>query len=206
MRRAELHALIVPLREDEGLTWAQIGKRLDIGLKYAHDIYSDPDNTRGRARRRKWQEADKDRCSCGGLKAKRADMCFECHRQRVAPSRQSPSSEPGHLWAWDFEAGSWVDVLVDIQDWERFKESPLVLSGGKAGYGRYPTCYAGGGAKGFLHRLIFDLKPGQRWPNGERVVIDHLNRDMLDNRRSNLKLCTQKENCANRGGIFESAA
>lgn len=40
-----------------------------------------------------------------------------------------------------------------------------------------------------LHREI--MQP----PKG--LVVDHINRDKNDNRRSNLRVCTQAENCAN---------
>ncbi|MEE8382209.1 MAG: HNH endonuclease [Thermodesulfobacteriota bacterium] len=42
----------------------------------------------------------------------------------------------------------------------------------------------------FLHRAI--LK------NSKDMEIDHINNDKLDNRRSNLRLCTHKENSQNR--------
>lgn len=42
----------------------------------------------------------------------------------------------------------------------------------------------------FMHRLI--LSPG----HGE--VVDHVNHDGLDNRRSNIRICTPKENSMNR--------
>lgn len=41
-----------------------------------------------------------------------------------------------------------------------------------------------------LHRLI--LNPP------DNMVIDHINHNILDNRKSNLKICTQKENCNNK--------
>jgi hypothetical protein len=41
-----------------------------------------------------------------------------------------------------------------------------------------------------MHRLIMNPRPGQ--------VIDHINGNPLDNRRENLRIVNQKENCKNR--------
>lgn len=41
----------------------------------------------------------------------------------------------------------------------------------------------------YLHRFLMNPKRGQ--------VIDHLNGDTLDNRKSNLRVCTQRENMCN---------
>lgn len=49
----------------------------------------------------------------------------------------------------------------------------------------------------FMHKLIM--------PN-DFMVIDHINRDPLDNRKSNLRICTQAQNTYNRkgnGGIYK---
>lgn len=44
--------------------------------------------------------------------------------------------------------------------------------------------------RGAMHRLIAGAERGQ--------VVDHINGDTLDNRRSNLRICAIKENCRNR--------
>lgn len=41
-----------------------------------------------------------------------------------------------------------------------------------------------------LHRVLLDAKPGQ--------IVDHANGNTLDNRRANLRLCTQQQNLWNR--------
>ncbi len=43
----------------------------------------------------------------------------------------------------------------------------------------------------YLHRLIAGA--------GQEDVVDHINRDPLDNRSCNLRVCTQRQNSANRG-------
>lgn len=40
-----------------------------------------------------------------------------------------------------------------------------------------------------MHRLILNPPPG--------MVVDHINRDRLDNRRSNLRICTHQQNLWN---------
>lgn len=42
----------------------------------------------------------------------------------------------------------------------------------------------------YLHRLILDVKD-------RHIVVDHINNDKLDNRKENLRACTQSQNCAN---------
>lgn len=81
-----------------------------------------------------------------------------------------------------FENGK--EMLFDIEDLEKVSAYPWHID--NAGY---PGCYA---EKKMvrLHRfLIPEVADG--------MVIDHINRNKLDNRRENLRICTQKENVRN---------
>lgn len=70
---------------------------------------------------------------------------------------------------------------------------------GKNGYITSTKYVRGSGRKNqknesiYLHRLIVGATNKQ--------VVDHKNRNKLDNRRSNLRVCTQKENMQNAGNL-----
>lgn len=50
--------------------------------------------------------------------------------------------------------------------------------------------------KQYMHRLLMDAPKG--------MVVDHINGDPLDNRRSNLRICTQRDNTRNSKGTGTS--
>ena len=57
-------------------------------------------------------------------------------------------------------------------------------------YARRTTTLAGKHIAQSMHRLILDAKKGEE--------VDHMNRNSLDNRRENIKICTRSENNRNR--------
>ena len=79
-------------------------------------------------------------------------------------------------------------VLMDIDDYERL--SPRRLSIGSHGYAQMWT----GVTVALLHRWLMDVPGG----TGYRMIVDHINRDPLDCRRSNLRLVTPSQSNLNR--------
>lgn len=78
-------------------------------------------------------------------------------------------------------------TVVDDEDAERVMNHKwyVILSGSG-------TPYAGctsGGKQVLLHRFLLDPPPG--------LFVDHINRDTLNNQRSNLRLATKSQNAAN---------
>lgn len=78
-------------------------------------------------------------------------------------------------------------TLVDKKTYEKYNHLSWYL--GDTGYAmRKPQ-----GVINRLHRLVVNAPEG--------MVVDHLNGDKLDNRTSNLRICTQKENAQNLKGV-----
>ena len=75
--------------------------------------------------------------------------------------------------------------VVDTEDYDRASRYRFHLSKTPQG-----LLYAGGGPEKLLHKLILPCPDGYE--------VDHIDGDGLNNRRSNLRVATHSQNCANR--------
>ncbi len=76
------------------------------------------------------------------------------------------------------------DILIDGQDKE-LDEQRWSITKCKYAYTRHPT----GPGTCLMHRIIINAQKGE--------IVDHINGNPLDNRRCNLRLCTQSQNLMN---------
>lgn len=82
-----------------------------------------------------------------------------------------------------------VQVLVDTEDVERLSKHSWFMMN------RYAACKTKG-KNITLHRFL--LNPPKD------MQVDHINRNTLDNRKSNLRICTQAQNAINREMIHQA--
>lgn len=77
-------------------------------------------------------------------------------------------------------------AIVDLDDYHELRKYKWHASKSRSKF------YASRSVKGKLirmHNMILEPPPG--------MLVDHINRDSLDNRRSNLRICTRSENVIN---------
>lgn len=75
-------------------------------------------------------------------------------------------------------------ILLDEEDYEYYKNRSLIIHKGRQTlYVRF--CFGHSGRE-YLHRKIMQCPDG--------MTVDHINGNGLDNRKSNLQICSMKEN------------
>lgn len=94
-----------------------------------------------------------------------------------------------------------MKAIIDAEDWNRIKHITWGYGYGCAKKTGYPQ-YVGGRPKNssqvLLHRFIMDTPQG--------LHTDHINGNHLDNRKSNLRICTPAQNAMNsRKHIIQSS-
>lgn len=81
-------------------------------------------------------------------------------------------------------------AIVDDEDFKKFNKFNWSIT---AGYAVRSKSLKNGGKKGLivLHRIIVNCPKGMQ--------VDHINNNTFDNRKSNLRICTDRQNRWNRG-------
>jgi hypothetical protein len=87
------------------------------------------------------------------------------------------------------------DTLVDLEDKDLLVEYAWQMVGSRLGYlGAWSKMVKGRRHRVSLHRLIAERIYGPLAPG---VCVDHINGDPLDNRRTNLRLASRRQNNMN---------
>ena len=81
------------------------------------------------------------------------------------------------------------EIPIDTEEIDKIKLHSWTINKYKSNKGKYEKYYIASGKGLLLHRYIMNAEKGQ--------VVDHISNDSLDNRKTNLRLCTQKENGEN---------
>jgi len=86
-----------------------------------------------------------------------------------------------------------IETLIDLADLDRVLRHSWHAS--KNMMGGYYVVSLIRGKTTYLHRFILDAPKG--------MYVDHIGHNTLDNRRSQIKLCTNQENNVNRMGSYK---
>ena len=104
--------------------------------------------------------------------------CSYCKGYRIVRTDLSGIQPPENCRLIPLTEGKYV--IVDEEDYDKVKSISWKYLNGR---------YAANSKEGLMHRLIMNAPKGK--------LIDHINRDKLDNRKANLRFCTQQQNSFN---------
>lgn len=79
------------------------------------------------------------------------------------------------------------DILIDTKSINKCKECQWSIMHAHSNQNRLTYYYVYNNKNGLLHRYLMDNPPKDK-------LVDHISGDTLDNRLSNLQLCTRKQN------------
>lgn len=123
-------------------------------------------------------------------KIKSDDLCCKHYQQiqkfgKIKRTKFDPNEiilyeDFAELILYDEDGNEKARALIDSEDVEKIKQYKWCYSNG------YVGCHK---LKDRLHRFILELKDDE--------VVDHINGNKLDNRKCNLRICSQQQNTFN---------
>ena len=127
------------------------------------------------------------KCDCGKefvirktlLTTEKQNCCRECSKRIGVPTKSNEILVNGDVA--QLILGDNTIVLIDTDDVDKIKQHYWH----KDGSGRYIRSYT---ANTSLHKYVY----------GKDIMLDHINGDTMDNRKSNLRPCSHQQNCVNR--------
>ena len=117
------------------------------------------------------------------MKKNRGQMTVDCGRKTVDPRLRGDDRRAKRIKLW---WGKWA--IVDAEDYGRLsKYKWCAVDGGRSWYAK---TFGRDGTVLSMHRMVLDAPKG--------LIVDHIDHNGLNNRRSNLRLCTRKQNNYNK--------
>lgn len=105
----------------------------------------------------------------------------EVQRTRFTPNEIVEHEDYAEIILYDKNCEETARALIDLDDIDKVKDYKWYLR----------KDYVSNKTNGFnLHRLVMDCP--------EDMVVDHINHNKLDNRKSNLRICTHQQNDINK--------
>jgi hypothetical protein len=117
-------------------------------------------------------------CNKHYLQYKRHGYVLE--RTRFDPNEIIEYEDYAEIVLYNKDGNEIARTIIDLEYVDIVKEYKWYLASG----------YVNNNKVGDLHRLIMNPPEG--------MVVDHINRNPLDNRRDNLRICAQSDNCLNK--------
>jgi HNH endonuclease len=172
------------VRKSKGYPYTEEGLRLakDLVAKWQEDFSYDPERTTQSQRHRRANLHTATSIDTGP------------HVDYVHPVKEEEVPNFDNVAVVPLNKGQYT--IVSIEDADKANTYSWIATINVMG-GYYAMRRTETGGSIYLHRYLLDAPDG--------MVVDHINHNTLDNRRQNLRICTNQENNENRNGAYTTS-